>query len=58
MNRYKVWVCLEGDYDDIVAPDEESAFIDASDAAMEGGSWQYKVELIEENVDNEEEEEE
>lgn len=54
MNRYRVWVCLEADYDDIVAPDEESAFIEASDSAMEGASWQYKVELVEEGVDEDE----
>lgn len=44
MAKYKVWVCLEAEYDDIEADNEEDAFIQASDAAMSGGSWQYSVE--------------
>lgn len=41
---YKVWVCLEAEYDDIEADSEEEAFLIASDAAMSGGSWEWKVE--------------
>ena len=44
MAKYKVWVCLEAEYDDIEADNEEDAFIQASDAVMSGGSWQYSVE--------------
>lgn len=40
---YKVWVCLEAEYDDIEADSEEEAFLIASDAAMSGGSWDYRV---------------
>lgn len=41
---YKVWVCLENEYDDIEADTEEEAFNIASEAAMNGGSWQFTVE--------------
>lgn len=52
MPKYKVWVCLEAEYDDIEADDENEAFIVASDAAMSGGAnWSWNVEL----VDDEEE---
>lgn len=47
MSRYKVWVRLEAEYDDIEADSEEEAFIIASDAAMEGGCWSHGEELIE-----------
>lgn len=49
--RYKVWVCLEAEYDDIEADSEEEAFQIASDAAMSGASWQYRVE-VQEPVEN------
>ena len=50
---YKVWVCLEGEYDDIEADSEEEAFRIASDAAMAGGSWEWTViEAEEANNDN------
>ena len=42
--RYKVFVRLEGEYDDIEAESPEEAFIIASDYAMDGGDWQYDVE--------------
>ena len=45
---YKVWVCLEAEYDDIEADSEEEAFVIASDAAMSGADWDYRVELVEE----------
>jgi hypothetical protein len=47
MKKWRVWVCLEAEYDDIEAENENDAFIEASDAAMMGGSWQYEVEEIE-----------
>lgn len=40
---YKVWVCLEAEYDDIEADSEDEAFLIASDAAMSGGSWEWTV---------------
>ena len=46
---YKVWVCLEAEYDDIEADNEEEAFQIASDAAMSGGSWEYAVNPAEED---------
>jgi hypothetical protein len=45
---YKVWVCLEAEYDDIEADSEEEAFQIASDAAMSGGSWYWTVKPAEE----------
>lgn len=48
MALYKVWVCLDEEYDDIEADSEEDAFIQASDAAMSGGSWEWEVKKIEE----------
>lgn len=45
---YKVWVCLESEYDDIEADSEEEAFQIASDAAMSGGSWEWTVSTAEE----------
>ena len=51
MAKYRVWVCLEAEYDDIEADNEEEAFIEASNCAMNGGDWQYAVTEI-----NEEEE--
>ena len=47
MAIYKVWVRLECEYDDIEADSEEKAFQIASDAAMNGGSWDYQVEEVE-----------
>ena len=47
MAIYKVWVRLECEYDDIEADSEEEAFQNASDAAMDGGSWDYQVEKLE-----------
>ena len=43
---YRVWVCLENEYDDIEADSEEEAFEIASDAAMSGGSWRWSVEPV------------
>ena len=47
MAKYKVWVCLECEYDDIEADSEEEAFLLASDYAIGGGSWQWTVEELE-----------
>lgn len=41
---YKVWVCLEAEYDDIEADSEDEAFLIASEAAMGGGDWSYRIE--------------
>ena len=49
MKKYKVWVRLEEEYDDIEAESEEEAFQIASDYAMSGGCWQSTVELIAES---------
>lgn len=46
MDIYRVHVILDCEYDGIEADSEEEAFVIASDAAMEGGSWQYSVEEI------------
>ena len=46
MKKYKVWVRLECEYDDIEAEDENDAFLKASDYAMGGGSWDWVVEEI------------
>lgn len=40
---YEVWVRLECEYDDIEAESEEEAVQIASDAAMNGGSWDFYV---------------
>jgi hypothetical protein len=48
MSKYKVWVQLEAEYDDIEAENEEEAFIIASNYAMQGGCWEHEIEKIEE----------
>lgn len=48
MSKYKVWVKLECEYDDVEAENEEEAFIIASDFAMLGGSWDFTVKEIKE----------
>lgn len=45
---YKVWVCLEAEYDDIEADSEEEAFLIASGSAMSGGSWEWTAQEAEE----------
>ena len=49
--KWRVWVCLEAEYDDIEADTEEEAFLIASEAAMSGGSWQSTAEIVEEEDD-------
>ena len=46
MKIYRVTVCLEETYNDIIAEDEEDAFIQASDLAMSGGCWSCDIEEI------------
>ena len=53
MKRYKVWVQLSAEYDDIEAENEEEAFIIASDCAMGGGDWEHYEEEIEEESEEE-----
>ena len=45
---YRVWVKLEEEYDDIEAESEEEAFLEASEYAMSGGTWERTVERIDE----------
>lgn len=49
MAIYRVWVRLEVEYDDIEANSENEAFHIASEAAMNGGSWDYYVEEVNED---------
>lgn len=44
---YKVWVCLEAEYDDIEADSKDEAFLIASDIAMKNGDWQWDIEEVE-----------
>ena len=53
MKRYKVSVCLEGEYD-IIAENKEDAFIQASNFAMSGGSWGATIEEIDDTEDKKE----
>lgn len=46
---YKVWVCLEAEYDNIEADCEEEAFEIACEMAVEDGDWCYRVEATEED---------
>ena len=56
MKKYKVWVCLEAEFDGdeaIEAETEEEAFVEASNIAMMGGGfWQWNAEEIEEEEEN------
>lgn len=46
---YKVWVCLEAEYDDIEADSEEEAFEIACEMAIEDDEWWYRIEKKEED---------
>lgn len=46
MPKYRVWVCLECTYNDIEAENEDDAFLQASECAIEGASWTWDVEEI------------
>ena len=48
MPRYKVYVELIEEYDDIEAETEEEAMEIASDYAVKGGSWYMTTEELEE----------
>lgn len=48
MAKYRVWVCLECEYFDIEAENEEQAFLEASDCAMKNGEWDWEAEEVEE----------
>ena len=57
MKRYKVWVCLEATFDGdeaIEAANEEEAFLEASNMAMAGCSWDWNVEEITEDEEGDE----
>lgn len=54
MKRYKVSVCLEGEYD-IIAENKEDAFIQASNFAMNGGSWGCEIEEIDDSEEDKKE---
>lgn len=53
MKKYRIWVQLEGEYDEIYAENEDDAFEIASDYAMSGGSWDYEIIECEDVDDNE-----
>lgn len=46
MPKYRVWVRLECEYNDIEAENEEQAFLEASEFAMNGGDWDWSVEEV------------
>ena len=48
MNKYRVRVSLDEEYDDIEANSEDKAVDIALDLANSGGSWSVEVELLEE----------
>lgn len=56
MKKYKVWVRLEDTFE-VEAESEEEAFIEASNMAMGGGSWDYDVLDVEDMPDEEDFEE-
>ena len=56
MKMYRVKVCLEAEYYDIEAENEEEAFAIASDYAVGGGDWYSEVEELCEIEEAEEEE--
>ena len=56
MNKYRIRVVLDEEYDDIEAENEEEAFLQASDYAMMGGSWSWQI-ISEEEIEDEDEEE-
>ena len=40
---YKVWVCLDAEYDNIEADNEEEAFQIASKTAISDGLWEWTI---------------
>ena len=55
MKKYHIVVSLECEYDDIIAENEEDAFLQASEYAMQGGSWGWEI-LDEEDIEEPEKE--
>ena len=53
MAKYKVWVRLENEYNDIEADSAEEAFEIASESAMQGGCWEWYTKLVEEEDEDE-----
>ena len=47
MNKYRVQVQIDEEYDDIEANSEDEAVDKALDLATNGGSWSVEVELVE-----------
>ena len=47
MKKYRVWICLENEYDDIEAEDKDDAILQASECAIEDANWEWYVEEIE-----------
>lgn len=47
MPKYRVWVCLEGE-DIVEADNEDEAFLQLAYDLVGGGSWQMRVEEIDE----------
>lgn len=52
MNKYKVHVILEEYYDDIYAEDEETAFVEASNFAMQGRGLGIRYRIIRRRLRN------
>lgn len=50
MPKYRVWVCLEGE-DIVEADNEDEAFLQLSNDLVGVGSWQMRVEEIEEETE-------
>ena len=50
MNKYQVYVCIEGDYT-VVAENEEEARVFASELAIDSDDWKYVVDKVAENID-------
>lgn len=47
--KWKVWVSLESEYDDIEANSAEEAFLIASESAMSGALWDYTAVPVDDN---------
>lgn len=52
MPKYRVWTCLEGE-DIVEAKNEDEAFLQLADDLVGGGSWQMRVEEIEDEEEAE-----
>lgn len=47
MPKYRVWICLECEYDEIEAENEEEAILSASENVIEDANWKWFIEEIE-----------